>query len=122
MSGKKPTKQKPKTASGEDALERSKQERAIADLLKEGKLSRPDTAIREAAEGMPKAYLEDPWIHRSLGMRCRTCRTCMWFVTKHGLRFHLGRCRRNAPTMNGYPVVTVYDWCGEHKLDENKPA
>jgi len=22
--------------------------------------------------------------------------------------------------MSGYPVVFVNDWCGEHRLDENK--
>jgi len=32
----------------------------------------------------------------------------------------LGRCRRHAPTMNGYPAVFATDWCGDHKLDENK--
>ena len=32
----------------------------------------------------------------------------------------LGRCRRRAPTMNGYPVVYMTDWCGDHKLDESK--
>jgi hypothetical protein len=32
----------------------------------------------------------------------------------------LGRCRRHAPTMNGYPAVFEDDWCGDHKLDENK--
>lgn len=30
----------------------------------------------------------------------------------------LGRCRRHAPTMNGYPVVFESDWCGDHKLNE----
>jgi hypothetical protein len=39
----------------------------------------------------------------------------MWFVKKKG---SVGRCRRHAPTMNGYPVVYKYDWCGDHKLDE----
>lgn len=35
-------------------------------------------------------------------------------------RLHqLGRCRRHAPTMNGYPVVTNRDWCGDHKLAED---
>jgi len=33
---------------------------------------------------------------------------------------NIGRCRRNAPTLNGWPVVFVSDWCGEHKLDETK--
>lgn len=55
----------------------------------------------------------DPWAHRSKGMRCRTC---MWFVAKTR---NVGRCRRHAPTMNGYPVVYVTDWCGDHKLNEH---
>lgn len=77
----------------------------------------------------------DPWKHRSSKMNCATC---MWNVAKE--RFSLaceekeiesgqtvrpippqiGRCRRHAPTMNGYPVVLEMDWCGDHKLDENK--
>jgi hypothetical protein len=77
--------------------------------------------------------MSDPWKHRSDNMRCKTC---MWFVPKEprfdvpqqtGLppgyaepvRFDVGRCRRHAPTMNGYPVVFVNDWCGDHKLNEN---
>lgn len=71
----------------------------------------------------------DPWAHRSEGMRCKTC---MWFVPKRPaptpqpdggtlqqLTIDVGRCRRHAPTMNGYPVVFVNDWCGDHKLNEN---
>ena len=59
----------------------------------------------------------DPWKHRAQGMRCRTC---MWFVRKAGSNGtgELGRCRRRAPTMNGYPAVFTHDWCGDHKLDE----
>ncbi len=30
----------------------------------------------------------------------------------------IGRCRRHAPTMSGYPVVFDNDWCGDHKLNE----
>jgi hypothetical protein len=69
----------------------------------------------------------DPWMHRSVGMKCTSC---MWFVAKvpestapmreldeKGM---LGRCRRHAPSMNGYPVVFAADWCGDHKLDEAK--
>lgn len=64
----------------------------------------------------------DPWAHRSAGMKCETC---LWFVLKKSTeqrdRDHqIGRCRRHAPTMNGYPVVYLTDWCGDHKLDENK--
>jgi len=70
----------------------------------------------------------DPWKHRGEGMRCASC---MWFVEKvssavqHATpetdgRGPIGRCRRHAPTMNGYPVVFSGDWCGDHKLDEEK--
>ena len=78
-------------------------------------------------ESAPRAM--DPWAHRSGGMRCRTC---MYFVPKapavggelaetlFPLDRPLGRCRRHAPTMSGYPVVFSSDWCGDHKLDEGK--
>mgnify|MGYP001606120930 CR=1 FL=1 len=61
----------------------------------------------------------DPWKHRSANM---CCATCMWYVPKlsDGGTVHLGRCRRRAPTMAGYPAVFEADWCGDHKLDENK--
>jgi hypothetical protein len=32
----------------------------------------------------------------------------------------LGRCRRHAPTVAGWPAIFEQDWCGDHKLDENK--
>jgi hypothetical protein len=59
----------------------------------------------------------DPWKHRGLGMRCSTC---MWYVAKNGPAngAEIGRCRRRAPTMSGYPVVFPVDWCGDHKLSE----
>jgi hypothetical protein len=59
----------------------------------------------------------------------------MWFVVKllpvregqqkdENLRVDargpLGRCRRHCPTMTGFPAVFVTDWCGDHKLDENR--
>ena len=63
----------------------------------------------------------DPWANRSQNMKCATC---MWFTpklkTEPDGRETVGRCRRHAPTMSGYPVVFQYDWCGDHKLDENK--
>jgi hypothetical protein len=67
----------------------------------------------------------DPWKHRSQGMRCKTC---MWFNPKapqpvdgpqNPAAYDVGRCRRHAPTMGGYPVVFVNDWCGDHRLNEN---
>ncbi len=63
----------------------------------------------------------DPWAHRSLTMRCQTC---MWWVRKESPsgadKLHLGRCRRHAPTLSGYPATFDSDWCGDHKLDEAK--
>jgi len=69
----------------------------------------------------------DNWKHRSVGMRCRTC---MFFVEKVRADSSaprsdvgaapFGRCRRRAPTINGFPAVFGTDWCGDHKLDENK--
>lgn len=65
---------------------------------------------------------KDPWKHRSEGMKCNTC---MWFAPKvsdltKAPVIEIGRCRRHAPSMNGYPVVYPTDWCGDHKLDETK--
>lgn len=66
------------------------------------------------------AFKLDPWHGRSEGMKCKTC---MWYAKKEMRTTALkpiGRCRRHAPTMNGYPVVFETDWCGDHKLDETK--
>lgn len=66
---------------------------------------------------------KDPWVHRSEKMLCKTC---MFYVAKLstppklGPITGIGRCRRHAPTMSGYPVVFPTDWCGDHKLDENR--
>lgn len=76
----------------------------------------------------------DNWGHRADNMKCRTC---MYFVPKvvysispgpepvelanvTNPESKVGRCRRNAPTMKGWPVLFADDWCGEHKLDETK--
>lgn len=67
----------------------------------------------------------DNWKHRSESMMCKTC---MWFAEKVPdatadakiPQQGIGRCRKHAPTMNGYPAVFMTDWCGDHKLDENK--
>ena len=72
---------------------------------------------KEALLGAQEAKVpQDSWQHRSVSMQCSSC---MWYVAKAGSgRTVLGRCRRHAPTMNGYPVVFPTDWCGDHKLDE----
>lgn len=62
----------------------------------------------------------DPWAQRNKGMRCMTC---VWFAPKELATLgtsKVGRCRRHAPTMGGFPVVYLADWCGDHRLDENK--
>jgi hypothetical protein len=64
----------------------------------------------------------DPWANRSAGMRCKTC---ISFVLKgegkeHEGRGRFGRCRAHAPTMRGFVPVFEMDWCGDHRLDENK--
>ena len=77
---------------------------------------------------MEQIKVTDSWANRSEGMRCKTC---IWFVPKQVIVkqgsvdeldpiYHLGRCRRHAPTIGGYPVVFVNDWCGDHRIDENK--
>ncbi len=62
---------------------------------------------------------EDGWQGRAESM---TCMSCMYFVPKGepGSIINLGRCRRRAPTLNGWPAVFKGDWCGDHKLDENR--
>ena len=68
---------------------------------------------------------KDEWRHRSEGMKCGTC---IWFVLKEKQSdmprpMHakeIGRCRRHAPTINGYPATYLNDWCGDHRIDENK--
>jgi len=84
--------------------------------------------------------MTDNWQDRSIMMKCRTC---ISFVVKRANdkplpllgqdgvpiatpskdqteKNNLGRCRKHAPTLNGWPAVFETDWCGDHKLDENK--
>ena len=61
----------------------------------------------------------DNWKNRSTEM---ICESCAFFVEK-GLSVwgsDIGRCRRHAPTMSGFPVVFPKDWCGDHRLKTNK--
>jgi hypothetical protein len=85
----------------------------------------PAESLRDIKiDGLGAVITQDPWKHRTEGMRCKTC---MWFlpklpnsITTHPDQWDLGRCRRHAPTHAGYPVVFVNDWCGDHRIDENK--
>lgn len=58
----------------------------------------------------------DPWAGRKTGMLCSTC---VFFVQK-GTSEGFGRCRRHSPTLAGFPAVFGHDWCGDHRLDEDK--
>lgn len=59
--------------------------------------------------------MKDNWVHRSDNMLCKTC---IFYVPKrNGV---IGRCRINAPTLKGWPVMFPTDWCGEHRLDDTK--
>jgi len=94
--------------------------------------------------------MPDNWKHRSENMRCKTCMFFVPKIPfqprpmepekgpgnippeppelnlgpgKIYLRhpgYDLGRCRRHAPTLSGWPAVFVNDWCGDHKIDEEK--
>ena len=50
------------------------------------------------------------WINKSTGMLCDTC---MFYAPKGIVN---GRCRKHAPALDGWPVVSTTDWCGDHKL------
>jgi len=51
---------------------------------------------------------KDNWIHKSIEMICKNC-----------MNFCNFRCRKRAPTLNGWPAVYETDWCGDHKLDKH---
>lgn len=67
--------------------------------------------------GADETALKDNWGGRALRMRCRTC---IYFEDKEGPVEGVGRCRRHAPTLGGWPVILSDDWCGDHKIDETK--
>lgn len=80
--------------------------------------TQPNCEETEVGQVGIQSVQNDPWAHRSAGMKCATC---MWYAVKASLVVaKIGRCRRHSPSMNGYPVVFPYDWCGDHKLDETK--
>jgi len=79
----------------------------------------PDMEAGGPTESERPPLPNDPWKHRSYAMRCQTC---MFFVRKMASKNVkiIGRCRRHAPTINGFPAVYPDDWCGDHKIDEEK--
>lgn len=89
-------------------------------IVKEKELLGMNVTNKEEQYG--EVIMADNWQHRSKKMRCGTC---MWFVKKTTICVQdsdqgaIGRCRRRAPTMSGFPAVFESDWCGDHKLNEN---
>lgn len=67
--------------------------------------------------------VNDNWKHRSVSMLCGKC---MYWVEKPLSKLAtpdvvpIGRCRRRAPELGGWPAVYANDWCGDHKIDEEK--
>ncbi len=59
---------------------------------------------------------KDNWENRSKNM---ICSTCVFFVLKSPSKI-FGRCRRRSPTLSGWPGMFITDWCGDHRLNENK--
>jgi len=89
-----------------------------------GRQMSQETECEPMTEDTPKEgpVPEDNWAGRSTHMICRGCR----FYVRKGpdpspvLRKEVGRCRRHAPTMSGWPVMFWTDWCGDHQIDENR--
>jgi hypothetical protein len=53
-------------------------------------------------------------------MRCKTCISYVKKQSGNPNAPEIGRCRKHAPTMSGFPAVYPMDWCGDHRVDENK--
>jgi len=91
-----------------------------SDLRKE--IASEDKFYNQTTEKQAIPDRGDKWLHRA---RTHSCSFCMWYWPKRleGERLDqakLGRCKKHAPTLNGFPVVYPDDWCGDHKLDETK--
>jgi hypothetical protein len=83
----------------------------IKNTLRNSKQSVPSVCERQW-----NMMTKDNWKNKSTGM---ICYTCMHYMEKGTLDEDVqpkGRCKRHAPTMEGFPVVFNTDWCGDHKL------
>ena len=63
--------------------------------------------------------MPDNWQNRAAVMRCDNCMAFVPKVSTDG-EVRIGRCRRHAPTISGFPAVFPGDWCFDHRLDENR--
>jgi len=87
-----------------------------------------DLAAGEAGGSIPKYHAEpvdqasnavpirpiDNWADKAAFV----CATCMWFMVKGPVFGHsdMGRCRKKAPTLQGWPAMFSTDFCGDHKI------
>lgn len=67
--------------------------------------------------GTPATHIEDRSLVQGDGIQCRTC---LYFEIEEGNERGVGRCRRHAPTLGGFPIVLQEDWCGDYEPDANK--
>lgn len=103
---------------GRSALESpAERERQAAHQELAGAMLEDARRHRASTEEPTEEPAEDNWRHRSATMRCQTC---IYYVPKGHVDSTLGRCRRRAPTLDGWPAVYETDWCGDHKLDAEK--
>ncbi len=55
-------------------------------------------------------------------MKDRKCDTCWWYGEKRedNVLTIAGKCRRHAPTIEGFPIVLATDIaCGDYKIRED---
>lgn len=76
---------------------------------------------RTFVDDQPGGSRQDNW--GPLGRSRMICESCRFYVPRRSKdegTLTAGRCRRRAPTMDGFPVVWYDDWCGDHKLADPK--
>jgi len=100
----------------------SETERPYADQHDLDRLREGPGADRHELNKLPS----DPWAHRGQAMKCSSCMAYVAKAVQLGgtarrpEAIEIGRCRRHAPTMAGFPAVFPTDWCLDHKIDESK--
>jgi len=72
--------------------------------------------VKNVSTYMEDVIMPDNWGDRK---KLMVCGRCMFFVPK-GKGPVVGRCRKHAPTCEGWPVMFRTDFCGDFKLDEEK--
>lgn len=64
----------------------------------------------------PAPFAADNWVAAQIaGESCETCR-----FLHRGRQLQSHHCRRNPPTMGGFPPTQPGSWCGEYQKEANK--